>query len=642
MSSRANFFDKTIHYLFFVLFFFTPLILFPRTSEVFEFNKMLFVYVITSLVITSWFLKSVNNRKFTLNRTPIDIFILLFFLSQLLSTIYSIDPHTSLWGYYSRFHGGLASTICYVSLYYAFVSNFNPKSIKNLLQSTLISTILITTYAILEHFGIDKNIWVQDVQNRVFSTLGQPNWLSAYLIALLPITILLIPKHKWHIITALMIFISIIFTKSQSGIGATLIVLPITLIALVIRLRQTKLLWGVVPLIALVLIFNQKLLATSLHSLQNLNPFVSSVSLVNQDNNGRMAGSDSMTIRRLVWQGAIDLGRKYPILGTGVETFAYSYYWIRPAAHNLVSEWDFLYNKAHNEYLNFLATTGFVGLALYLALIISSLVLFIRSYKLVKDQENKDIILGLLLGYVSILITNFFGFSVVNVAILFFLFPAIAVLISHREKTINFTFNFDPFLGYCFAVPFIVYCLITINNFWQSDMLYNTGKIYRQSDLLQSMQYLEKAVVTNPQEPVFRSQLAEIEAQAALTVDQQLTKLATGSSDLTQGKAVRDQLIQKSIADSTKAVSMNPYHTNFLKSQSIVYQYLSYIDPQYNQGALDSLLKTAKLSPTDAKVSYYIGLTYDKLKNPTKAQEYYRLTLQLKPDYDEVKNHLAK
>jgi O-antigen ligase len=58
-----------------------------------------------------------------------------------------------------------------------------------------------------------------------------------------------------------------------------------------------------------------------------------------------------------------------PLFGTGVETFAFAYYTYRPAQHNMTSEWDYLYNKAHNEYLNYLATIGILGLGSYLLMI---------------------------------------------------------------------------------------------------------------------------------------------------------------------------------------------------------------------------------------------------------------------------------
>ena len=122
--------------------------------------------------------------------------VLLFLLSQIVSTIYSIDPHVSWFGWYGRFNGGLLSTVSYTLLYYALVSNIvNSKQITVngkrgnfpiyglpfTVYPIIVSSIIVSLYALLQHFGVDKNFWVQDVTNRVFSTQGQPNWLGAYL-----------------------------------------------------------------------------------------------------------------------------------------------------------------------------------------------------------------------------------------------------------------------------------------------------------------------------------------------------------------------------------------------------------------------------------------------------------------------------
>ncbi len=80
-------------------------------------------------------------------------------------------------------------------------------------------------------------------------------------------------------------------------------------------------------------------------------------------------GTESGQIRLIVWRGALEVFKHNPWIGSGVETFAYSYYGFRPVEHNLVSEWDFLYNKAHNEFLNYLATTGAIGLVAYILMI---------------------------------------------------------------------------------------------------------------------------------------------------------------------------------------------------------------------------------------------------------------------------------
>src|SRR3989344_2718845 len=109
---------------FYLLFIIVPLILTPWNYELFEFNKMLTVYALTLIIAGAWIIAMIRQGKILFHRTPLDIPLLLFLASQILATIVSIDRHTSIWGYYSRFHGGLMSTISYITLYYALVSNF--------------------------------------------------------------------------------------------------------------------------------------------------------------------------------------------------------------------------------------------------------------------------------------------------------------------------------------------------------------------------------------------------------------------------------------------------------------------------------------------------------------------------------------
>ncbi|MCJ7829549.1 hypothetical protein MUP50_00465, partial [Patescibacteria group bacterium] len=97
----------------------------PWNYELFEFNKMLLVYFFTILIITAWLIKMIAAKKFLFKRSFWDIPLLIFLISQFLSFLISIDKHTSLWGYYSRFNGGLVSIICYLLLYWAFISNMD-------------------------------------------------------------------------------------------------------------------------------------------------------------------------------------------------------------------------------------------------------------------------------------------------------------------------------------------------------------------------------------------------------------------------------------------------------------------------------------------------------------------------------------
>jgi hypothetical protein len=204
--------DRLIKYSFYALFLVTPWLMYQKTSELFELNKMWFVWFMALVILFLWLAKMIVTKRFFIRRTPLDIPIVLFLASQTISTISSLDRYVSFWGYYSRFNGGLLSFIAYIFLYYAFATNVikskeeraeneHPASYKMLLTS-LVSGFVVAMWGFPSHFGYDPtcfvfrgsfdvSCWTNDFQPklRMFSTLGQPNWLAAYLAILLPVAI---------------------------------------------------------------------------------------------------------------------------------------------------------------------------------------------------------------------------------------------------------------------------------------------------------------------------------------------------------------------------------------------------------------------------------------------------------------------
>ncbi|HAI22703.1 TPA: hypothetical protein DCP77_03795 [Candidatus Collierbacteria bacterium] len=641
MSFSSQTLTKLIRQLFYTLFFLTPLLLWPYTSEVFEFNKMMFVYLLTVLIASVWAIRSFLNKKFEIVRTPLDIPILLFLASQIISTIISINSHTSLWGYYSRFHGGLMSTVSYITLYYALVTHFHGenKAIKNLLIAILSSAAIISLYAVLEHFGIDKDIWVQDVQNRVFSTLGQPNWLSAFLVALLPLSLFQIVSsaknnHRFlYACLSLLYLIAIIFTKSQSGIAATAVVLVLFLIITAIQKKKSLLLLAFIPLLTLVLVFKGDSVLRTLSSLNKINPFYSdTITIITEENKTRIGGSDSMAIRRVVWEGALKLGLKYPLFGTGVETFGYSYYAVRPVAHNLTSESDFLYNKAHNEYLNFLATTGFVGLFTYLFLIGSILYLFLN-----KKTDHHDLRFPLLLGFVSILITNYIGFSVVNIALFFFLYPAIYISLINKNTLLSRKLNLDSTIGIIIVSILAIWAIIGLSRAWRADIAYNKGK--------GNLDEAERAVKLNPREPIYYAQLGNINSLVAtqLIVPQIAQLPSTASAEIkAQANSILNKYVDQATGNINKAQSLNPFNLNILKTKAKTELALATIDPKYLQDALNTLLRIIALSPNESNNYLNLGILYQSLNKTDLAKTAFEKALELNPNSETAKGYLQK
>lgn len=644
-----------------------PLFFTSITDELFEFNKMVLTYFFATGILTCWLVQMILEKKFIFKRTYFDLPILIFVISQILSTIFSIHHQTSILGYYSRFHGGLLSTITYCTLYYAFVSNVSRKHLPSLFLSLFSSALLVSLYGILEHFGhspscllitgnFDVSCWIQDVQTRVFATFGQPNWLAAYAITLLPLgviwTVLLkkISQKLFAGVSTLSLWIVLLFTQSRSGFLGFLTSMAILLVGVFyLRTRKTS---QTLPLVKNLAIFGTVFLLAGLLFGTPFTPKFSELTtspkqeVIAQNiqqvpvNRLELGGTDSGEIRKIVWRGAFDIWRRYPILGSGVETFAYSYYLDRPVAHNLVSEWDFLYNKAHNEYLNLLATTGLVG---FLAYCFLQLAVTRYTYSTIKDpQKNDDAYLALALfaGYVALSVSNFFGFSTVMVSILFFLFPALLVVLNRpvsqeaatkKPKTIESTLTTISYVQCTIVGLTSSILLILLFRYWEGDVLFTRGKAYLGAgEYQEGFSLIDQAISRNPSEALYYDTLADTYAQIAVQLHQ--NNQVTAAAEVTQG----------AIAYNNQTLQLNGTHLNFLKTAIRVYVTLSSIDTKYLQQAEDYTRLAITKAPTDAKLHFTLAQVISARGNTTEALEFFEKTVELKPNYEIAQQTLAE
>ncbi|KKQ31550.1 MAG: hypothetical protein US68_C0017G0002 [Candidatus Shapirobacteria bacterium GW2011_GWE1_38_10] len=589
-----------IQFLYLSLFFFTPLIFTSLTSELFEVPKMYFVYFTTIFIVLFHFLNWIRGETPLFSKNKLSIPLLIFFSSQLISTFFSVDPHTSIFGYYSRLNGGLLSFGSYSLLFLILPLYLTQKFRDKTINIFLISGFLVSTFGILEHFGVDKNMWVQDVQSRVFSTLGQPNWLAAYLCILLPFALDKFLKSKIFSLKSFLflflvsnLYLCLLFTKSKSGIIAAIITIVIYFILYFINNFKNKnsLLFTREGRGVSLIIFIFVILSLSINNPIKDYLFPQKISS-SIDQNTTLNITPSEDLRKIVWTGSLDLWKRFPLFGTGPETFAYSYYWTRPASHNLTSEWDFLYNKAHNEYLNYLATTGSFGFLSYLFLIITILTItFINPVVFV--------------SFVSILITNFAGFSVVITSLFFFLLPAFALTVL-PVKTDQKPKNK---LLYLPIVTLFLFAFIKLSSFFTADLAYNQSlnSLNRQQNIT-AQDFINVALYLRPQEAVYRSQASLIAAKL------NQPELALSQSNL--------------------AISLSPASTNLWKERAQVFSFLSLVDPKYFNYAIDALEKCTRLAPTDAKTYFLLGKFYEAADKQDLAIKNYQQALFLKSNYD--------
>ncbi len=659
--------------IYYSLFFLTPLIVLKDTSELFELNKMNLVYFASASIVFILALTMIRNKKLLIRRSTFDKYWLGFLGLMVLSTLFSIDKHTSIFGYYGRFNGGLLSLVSFTALAYGFGFFFSKSDIIKILKISLVSSVAVMLWGLSGKLGHDlsclvftgqfnNSCWTDQFRpaERMFSTLGQPNWLGAYLAVHFFIGFFFIVTNhlkRWYLSYAylLLTFVCLLSTKSRSallavGIGSVLY------FGIVMFLKKLEIFnkdwkkWAVLGALFLVSIFIFKTGIDKIDSALSINKGSSSVSKTESAKSTPLSSevTESLDIRKIVWKGAVELGLKYPIFGTGPETFGFSYYFIRPVEHNLTSEWDYVYNKAHNEYLNYFATTGFLGLAAYLILV--GVILYNLKFEIFNSKSSgneKLLYLSLLCSYITVLVTNFFGFSTSTINLFFFLIPAfVAVSQTNAKEYFEFadaTVHPTQKIQIGLVSVMYLFCLVWLLSSFVADTQYAQGLVYESNgDYIKAGKYVTTATNLRP-EPVFYDKLSYMEANLALVASYQ------GEKELVT------KFLTNSQVSSLKALRSSPKNIQYWKTSAknnLVYYQIT-LDKKYIETGLASVQTAMALAPTEPKLPYTEAVLYSVLADEAvdkNAKQFYttlavtsaKKALQLKPNYENAKVFLDK
>jgi tetratricopeptide (TPR) repeat protein len=352
-------------------------------------------------------------------------------------------------------------------------------------------------------------------------------------------------------------------------------------------------------------------------------------------------GSDSGEIRKIVWAGAFNVWKRFPLLGSGVETFAYSYYFDRPMEHNTVSEWDHLYNKAHNELLNFLATTGLVGFAaylFYLGALIGLPVYFALSRK-EQSAERTLPLLAISTGLVGLTVSNALGFSTVMVGVLLTLSGAWSWHLyqdrnqAHQPETFPKENELEPTQMLWLVVTLLCVCvaLILVWRTWKADHLFAKGKaLNRLGQYAVGLEHLEQSYNLSNGEGVFMQELAEVYSWVSAGF-YQVDQATAAAAYREVSKGYVDQMMLE-----------NPYNLNYYKTKSRILAVLAAQEPKLLLEAKETLEQAVKLAPTDPRVRYNLGLIELSLGATESAKAHIMAAIEMRPTFAEAVQGLEK
>jgi len=623
--------DWVTKYSIYVLVFLLPILFLPWTSEILDFNKQTLLLGLVFLSLFSWMLKVLVSGKFEANVNKVHIFVGIFFLAYLLSTIFSIDKYGSFWGWPRVTSDSLISVIGLVLLYFIVSNVFSKKEIVKSLYVFSVSVLVAEIIGVLQLFGLFI-IPLDFTKSVAFNTIGSTGGLGIFAAVLLPlmIVLLIIAKKWWKLLFAAEIFVS----------------------ALILVLINYPVVWWTVILgSALLMIFGVFKRNFFDGRWMALPMFFLAVSLffviLNPQINWLQQKTNEISLsQQASFQIDVQVLKEKPIFGSGPGTFSYDFSKFKNSDFNKTALWNVSFNNGNSKILTNLATTGVLGILSILALMVAVAVYAGKFFFAEKDDSGQDtfysiLSLGLFVSLVSVIASYFLHNSSLTLDFLFFFIMAILVALIFDNPSVNSgqgrkKFELKPsslltlIVTFAFTLVFIfgLGLLILGGQRYAAEVSYYNGlKALQSGKLDDGIKNLETAATMNSGTDLYFRQLSQV----------YLLKIQDVASDKSKSQDDKTKAVQALIANSVNAAKIatdisSQNSSNWLV-RGYVYQSLTGLITDSQTWAINSYNEALKLDPNNPYSLTQIGIVYYQNKDYQNAKTNLDKALELKPDY---------
>ena len=348
---------KIIFALIIILSAFSLLLVLPFTLDIFEFNKLIALMIITSLALILWGVKTVLAKKIEFTKSPIDLGLGLVLASGIASTVTSLSKYPSLVGQYGRFMPSILTAVMFFSLYYVAVNNLEGKKTEILLKLVFFLTALASLIGTLSYFDVLYLITKSPyLQSRAFNTIGSTTALGIICGALSGVGLLYLIKPgegKTNIAWRALLFITTLFTIYYIilvRIPAAYISLAISILVVITTSKITsgKSRAYIISLASAALILASAMYIPTISKELGLDKFPP-------------LSQETILDTNTSWQIAAGSLRDFPIVGSGLSTYIFDFTSYKPISINSTSLWNTRFTRAGNEPLTVLAEQGILG-----------------------------------------------------------------------------------------------------------------------------------------------------------------------------------------------------------------------------------------------------------------------------------------
>jgi hypothetical protein len=188
-SKFARILDQTLDLLLVFILLGAPLIFYTKGHDVFEFNKLTAVRDFSALAATLFLAKLLFVRPLELMRSATDRPLLAWLAVCFICTFHTVNMNLSMHGVYEDFEG-ITTLVNYALVLFMTQQQIRTeRQIRLMIGAVIAAGTVAGFYGILQNVNIDFVPWNPATYSadRMFSTMGNPNFLAAYLVMSLPI-----------------------------------------------------------------------------------------------------------------------------------------------------------------------------------------------------------------------------------------------------------------------------------------------------------------------------------------------------------------------------------------------------------------------------------------------------------------------
>jgi putative inorganic carbon (HCO3(-)) transporter len=609
--------------------YFTPI---PKTASGFVINltidKSVFFNIFVELLLLLTLFRLVVSRKMTVFGSIKKYLLLLpFFLAIALGTFFSVDRHTSIYGFYWRQQGLLSYVHYFVFIIILALNVRSRRTVEKIIAGVLAGSFLVSLVGLLHWLDLDFLHLQRFDDVRPGSTLGQPVFLGNYLV--------------------LVSFLAVYKMKAASNFWLKASYAFVFFInALCLAVTYTRAAWlgflfGCLLLGAYYLktwvkrsLKPGKAFYRSLAGAAALLLLISGGVVVSQKDSlfvQRLKSSfdfsvGSVFLRFQYWQGALELIGKSPIIGYGPESqhvLFLDYYNSKWAERENINAFS---DRAHNEYLDIALTSGLLGLLSYLAIIGLIISIFVKRWRAAGDGGDAQLDLALAAGLLAYSLTVFFSFSTVEISALFWLCAVILIILSdgfqQRDYPLAAISKFRLASWYGLAAIAVILSLQAVDNAYRvkADYFAVEAKFASsRGDQVATINNFIKATALNPNEELYRDYYLS-----------ELTNLKSSVITIDGGKGLDNIDFANSILEMDQGLASN-YFREMRKASAYDY-FVRQGKTEYLEQSKQIYEMLSKRYPNLPDPYYYLGVAYYNAKKYQEAAAAIEKVFPLLPD----------